>query len=107
MQLAQTLPGQFLLAMLFNVPGVYSYCRQLRLSTVICPHHAVAPLDVHPLQNGLHRLRLIFQQGLAVTRLEFQVKRGAFDRVDWALRGSRIIHLKLLILENRVLYAYR
>lgn len=86
MQLAQALFGQLLLAVLFDVPGINSYCSQLRLPPVVRSHQAAAPLHVHPLQEGLHRGRLVVQQGLGVTWLQLQVKSGAVNGVDWALR---------------------
>ncbi|KAF3853609.1 hypothetical protein F7725_014297 [Dissostichus mawsoni] len=47
-QLAQALFMQLLLAVLFDVPGIYSYCSQLRLPPVVRSHQAVAPLHIHP-----------------------------------------------------------
>lgn len=95
MQLAQALFGQLLLTVLFDVPGVYSDCRQLRLSPVVRPHHTMPPMDVHPLQDRLYRLWLVVKKGLGITWLQVQVERGAFSGVDRALSRQCFSNLLL------------
>lgn len=93
-QLSQAGGRQLLLAVLPDVPGVHGHRGQFGPPPVVCLHHTVAPLDVHPLQHRPHRRRLATQQRFGVARLQFQVKLGALNQLDGALRMEGVEYLE-------------